>query len=187
MDPGCGHPASEFLERAPYPELVQAVRNFGEEPRWRRVIDAIVGARGDGRLQRTLSFAQLVEEALGGRRPGERTHPATRTFQGIRMAVNGELAELEQVLPEAFARLVPGGRMAVISFHSLEDRMVKRFFRRMAGKAEHGGDHVPEQLRARSGRLLSTRPLVAASDEVARNPRARSAKLRVIEKLKEAA
>lgn len=182
MDPREGKPASEFLEKASRRELGEALRVFGEEPKWRPVLGAIERARGSGRLERTLSFAALVEEAVGGRRPGVRRHPATKVFQGIRMAVNGELAAIEAALPAAFERLRPGGRLAAISFHSLEDRMVKRFFRRMAGKAEHAGDHRPEQLRERQGRLLTRHPVVPGEAECVANPRARSAKLRVLEK-----
>lgn len=182
MDPREGRSAWEFLETADAGDLVQAVRDFGEEPRWRRIVAAIERARGGGQLRRTHSFAQLVETAVGGRRPQERIHPATRTFQGVRIAVNGELAAIETALPAAFAKLSPGGRLAAISFHSLEDRLVKRFFRRMAGKAEHAGDHRPEQLRRRQARQLTRRPLVAGEAERSGNPRSRSAKLRILEK-----
>lgn len=187
LNPQAGIPASRFLESADSEELVAAVRNFGEEPRWRRVVEAIVAARGSGRLQRTLSFAELVEGALGGRKPWERIHPATRTFQGVRMAVNDELAAIERGLPAAFARLQPGGRIAAISFHSLEDRLVKRYFRRLAGKAEHQRDNRPEQLRSKQAVLLGSKPQQAGEAEVAANPRSRSAKLRIVEKLETAA
>ena len=144
MNPESGIPASQFLQRADYQELVKAVRNFGEEPRWRKIVAAIEAARGSDRLDRTLAFAGLVEQAVGGRRPMDRIHPATRTFQGIRIAINRELAVIEAALPEAFAKLCVGGRIAAISFHSLEDRIVKRFFRRMAGRPEHGRDSRSE-------------------------------------------
>jgi 16S rRNA (cytosine1402-N4)-methyltransferase len=182
LNPQTGIPASEFLERANREDLVEAVRHFGEEPRWRRVVKAIEGARGSGQLQRTLSFAKLVEDAVGGRRPQDRIHPATRTFQGIRIAVNGELEAIEAGLPSAFARLRPGGRLAAISFHSLEDRIVKRLFRRLAGKAEHFRDALPEQLRKREAEILTRKPLVATESERAFNPRSRSAKLRILRK-----
>lgn len=187
LNAAAGEPASRFLQRATRAQLIEAVRTFGEEPRWRRVVESIEAARGTARLSSTLGLAELVAEATGGRRPGERIHPATRTFQGIRIAVNRELQVIEAALPQAFACLRVGGRMAAISFHSLEDRIVKRFMRRMAGKAEHERDGVPEQMRERWAVQITTRPVVADAAECARNPRARSAKLRILEKLREAA
>jgi len=187
MNPESGQPASEFLKSASYYELVEAIRDFGEEPKWRRVVRAIEEARGSQQFQRTLSFASLIERAVGGRRPQDRIHPATRTFQGVRIAVNRELAVIEKALPEAFAKLKIGGRLAVISFHSLEDRMVKRFFRRMAGRPEHGKDSTPGQFRVRQATMLTRKPVVADTEETIENPRARSAKLRVLEKERRAA
>jgi 16S rRNA (cytosine1402-N4)-methyltransferase len=187
LNPEEGIPASEFLKRADHAELVQAVRDFGEETRWRRVVAAIENARGTGQLDRTLSFAKLVEEAVGPRRPGSRIHPATRTFQGIRIAVNRELAVIETALPAAFDKLSEGGRLAAISFHSLEDRIVKRFFRRMAGRPEHSRDSLPGQFRVRRAALITRKPLVADEAEATRNPRSRSAKLRILEKERKAA
>jgi 16S rRNA (cytosine1402-N4)-methyltransferase len=151
------------------------------------VVAAIERARGTGQLERTVSFAQLVETAVGGRRPQERIHPATRTFQGVRIAVNRELAVIEAALPAAFAKLAAGGRLAAISFHSLEDRIVKRFFRRMAGQPEHGSDALPAQFRIRRATLLTRKPVMATDDEINENPRSRSARLRVLEKEREAA
>lgn len=187
LNPEAGITASTFLETADHQELVEAVRNFGEEPRWRKVVAAIEAARGTGQLERTLAFAELMEKALGGRRPGDRIHPATRTFQGIRIAVNRELSVIETALPSAFAKLREGGRIAAISFHSLEDRIVKRFFRKMAGRPEHGRDSRPAQFRVRQAALVTRKPVVADDEETARNPRARSAKLRVLEKERKAA
>ena len=187
MDPDSGQPASVFLSTASHDDLVRAVRDYGEEQRWRRVIKAIEEARGTAQLERTLAFANLVEQAVGGRRPTDRIHPATRTFQGVRIAVNRELAVIETALPAAFAKLKSGGRMAVISFHSLEDRLVKRFFRRMAGRPEHGRDSLPSQYRIRQASLITRKPVVASEEETAMNPRARSAKLRVLEKERRAA
>ncbi len=187
LNPEAGVPASDFLRTASHSELVQAVRDFGEEPRWRRIVTAIEDSRGSGRLERTLAFAALVEEAVGGRRPTERIHPATRTFQGVRIAVNRELSVIESALPAAFDKLLDGGRLAAISFHSLEDRIVKRFFRRMAGRPEHGRDSLPGQFRVRQAELLTRKPVVADEAETSRNPRSRSAKLRVIEKERKAA
>jgi 16S rRNA (cytosine1402-N4)-methyltransferase len=187
LNPEAGIPASEFLKTADHDQLVEAVRNFGEERRWYRVVTAIEDARGTDKLERTLSFAELVETAVGGRRPTDRIHPATRTFQGVRIAVNRELAVIEAALPEAFKKLSEGGRMVAISFHSLEDRIIKRFFRRMAGRPEHGHDSTPGQFRIRQAKILTTKPVIADAEETARNPRSRSAKLRVLEKERKAA
>lgn len=183
LNPEAGEPASVFLENAPREALVRAVRDYGEEPRWRAVVEAILRARGTGKLARTLSFAEVVAAVIPpprGRR--QVINPATRTFQGIRIAVNRELEVLEAVLPAAFEALAPGGRLAVISFHSLEDRLVKRFFRERGGRPVNRFDRLPQDLRAVYGRELSSRPVTPSAEELAANPRSRSAKLRVFEK-----
>jgi len=187
LDPRTGVPAAEFLESASREELVAAVRDAGEEMRWRRVVDAIIRARGTGRLGRTDTLAELVAGAVGNP-PGrpQRLHPATRTFQGLRITLNQELIELEAALPRAVEKLAPGGVLAVISFHSLEDRIVKRFFNRLAGRPEHENDSTPAQFRAVRADLLTRRPLVAAEAEASANPRSRSAKLRAVRKLGQA-
>lgn len=183
MDPESGIPAHEFLEESSREDLVRAIRDFGEEPSWRRVVQALESARGDGRLGRTRSLAALISEAIPpGVRRRSRIHPATRAFQGIRMAVNDELGELEQALPEAFAALAPGGLLVVIAFHSLEDRMVKRFFRRMGGQPVDRFDHAPAQTRSVYAEIVTRRPIVPTPPEVSRNPRSRSAKLRILRK-----
>ena len=187
LNPDDGISASDFLRTADHDQLVQAVRDFGEERRWHRVVTAIERAQVTDKLDQTLTFANLVEEAVGGRRPTDRIHPATRTFQGVRIAVNRELAVIETALPDAFRKLSEGGRMAAISFHSLEDRIVKRFFRRMAGRPEHGRDSTPGQFRVRQAKILTRKPVTADASETARNPRSRSAKLRVLEKERKAA
>lgn len=184
MDPNAGTSAAEFLERASPYELARAVRDLGEEPRWRLVVRAIESARGTGRLAETTALAQLVADALGpAALARSRIHPATRTFQGLRMAVNGELEALAAALPAAFDLLDIGGRLAVISFHSLEDRMVKRYFRRLAGLPEHRRDPVHKGDRPAYARVLTGRAVAAAPAEVQANSRARSARLRVLEKL----
>lgn len=183
LDPRAGRSAALFLETAERQELVRAIRDFGEETQWRRVVDAILHARGSGLLSDTASLAELISRHTS-RRPGARQsiHPATLSFQGIRMLVNGELEALETVLPVAFDKLQTGGRLAVISFHSLEDRIVKRFFRRMAGLPEHENDSQPAQSRVVQARLIARKPITPGEEELRRNPRARSARLRILEK-----
>jgi 16S rRNA (cytosine1402-N4)-methyltransferase len=184
MDPTNGMSAAEFLETASEASLIQAIRDYAEELKWRKVVASILEARGTGKLQTTDSFAALLESVVGkfqrGRSP---IHPATRSFQGIRIAVNRELDVLEQALPLAFERLVSGGRLAVISFHSLEDRIVKRFFKRLSGLPEHRFDASPQQFRIPLAKILTSKPIVASDAEMELNPRSRSAKLRILTKL----
>lgn len=184
LNPDAGISAADFLETASEADLVRAIRDYGEEKRWRKVVSAIQTARGSGKLQRTKPLAELISEVLpqNPRKPS-RIHPATLSFQGIRIAVNAELESLEQVLPEAFRRLKPGGRLAVISFHSLEDRIVKRFFQRMAGRPEGRHDNRPQDEREVLAKLISRRPITPTDEETQQNPRARSAKLRALTKL----
>lgn len=186
MNPNVGLSAAEFLETAHRDALIHAVRDLGEEIAWKKVVDSIIDARGKGFLQKTDTFAALVAKAVRSARRGyqvERIHPATLTFQGIRMAVNDELGVLERAMPAVWSKIIPGGVFAVISFHSLEDRIVKRFFRKLAGEPEHRNDSTAKDLRSVVGTLMSRKPIMASEDELNFNPRSRSAKLRVIRKL----
>jgi 16S rRNA (cytosine1402-N4)-methyltransferase len=184
MDPDSGQSAAEFLERADESELVKAIRDYGEEKRWRRVVAAILEARGTGSLSRTQSLAELIGAAVGpGGRGRTKIHPATRSFQGIRIAVNDELGAIERALPAAFERLRSGGILVAISFHSLEDRIVKRFCRRMAGRPEHANDSRTLDEREERARMLSTRAIAPSEAEIKMNPRSRSARLRALQKL----
>ena len=184
MNPEEGISAAEFLETAEETVLVRAVRNYGEEPRVRQVVKAIMDARGTGALQRTQSLAALISEAVGPTLRGRKAiHPATRTFQGIRVEVNDELSAIERGLPAAFDRLLPDGILAAISFHSLEDRIVKRFCRKMAGRPEHSHDSRTQDEREVRASMISTRPISPSESEIQSNPRSRSARLRSIRKI----
>ena len=183
MDTRRGRSAAEFLEGAERSEIERAVRDFGEEPRWFRVVNAILEARGTGRLARTASFAALVAEAAPAK-PGPRgPHPATRTFQGVRIAVNDELGALADALPRAFAKLNAGGVLAVISFHSLEDRMVKRYMNGIAGRPVDRDDNRLQDDRVKEADLLTRKAVQPSEPEQEANPRSRSARLRAVRRI----
>ncbi len=170
-----GPSAADFLNTADEEAIADVLYRYGEEPRSRRVARAIVAARP---LTRTAEFASVVRRALG-HRPHEKKDPATRAFQAVRIHVNRELGELEDGLAAAEAVLAPGGRLAVVTFHSLEDRVVKRFLRARSEGEPAGSRHRPAAVRTvpRSFEDVA-RAVRAGETEVARNPRARSATLR---------
>jgi 16S rRNA (cytosine1402-N4)-methyltransferase len=181
MDPTRGEPVSAWLARASVDEIREVIATLGEERFARRVAQAIVAARREQPIERTRELAELVARAVRTREPGK--HPATRTFQALRMHANDELGQLEKALAGAVDSLAPHGRLAVISFHSLEDRLVKRFMQRESqlDPAVAALPIVPPQLTPRLKLIgRKTRP---SAEEVARNPRARSALLRVAEKV----
>ncbi len=172
-----GESAADFLNDASEEEIADVIYTYGEEPKSRRIARAIVAARP---IERTAQLAEIVRKALG-HKPGMKKDPATRTFQAIRIYLNEELQELEGGLAAAESVLRPGGRLAVVTFHSLEDRVVKRFLRERSGAVPAGSRHLPVQ--ANDGPAPSfeavAKPVRAGEAELQSNPRARSATLRV--------
>jgi 16S rRNA (cytosine1402-N4)-methyltransferase len=173
LDQTRGATAADLVNQLPEGELADLIYRYGEERGSRRIARFIVEARRKRRIATAGELADLVARALGGRHG--KIHPATRSFQALRIAVNRELESLEAALPQAVELLAPGGRLAVISFHSLEDRIVKLFFRAESG---YGGEG-PVRLR-----IITKKPIEATEAEARSNPRSRSAKLRIAEKLK---
>ena len=180
MDPDSGVPASAWLAAVDEQELKLVLKKFGEEKYAHRIARAIVAARDDAPISRTAQLARIVEEARPAR--GEKIHPATRTFQAIRIAINDELGQLEVVLKQAVNVLKRGGRLCVISFHSLEDRIVKRFMRDASREPEQyrGMPNVPAEHRPKL--MIIGKAIAATPAEIAANPRARSAHLRIAER-----
>ena len=185
MDRTQGRSAADLVNEYDEETLAGLIYRLGEDRDSRRIARAIVLARRHGRIERTLELAEIVERAKGGRRGA--VHPATQTFQALRMAVNAELESLETGLESGLSMLREGGRMTVITFHSLEDRPVKEFFKRHTVRREslqQGGEKLIYDEPA--VRLLTKKPLTASKQELKDNPRARSAKLRAAEKEKAA-
>lgn len=152
------------------PEALEStLREYGEEPFAREIARSVIRARRERPIRSTRELVAAISKALPRWYRVRRLHPATKTFQALRMAVNGELANLESALPDCLHALVSGGRLAVISFHSLEDRIVKNFFR--------------DRAKAGEARLITVKPIRPSSEEIRTNPRARSARLRTIEKI----
>jgi 16S rRNA (cytosine1402-N4)-methyltransferase len=170
-----GQSAADFLNEADEADIADVIYRYGDEPKSRRIARAIVGARP---LSRTGELARVVRRATGWR-DGDKKDPATRTFQAVRIHINRELEELENGLAAAERILKPGGRLAVVTFHSLEDRLVKRFLRDRSGQAPSGSRHQPAVQSLQLPSFENVSKAIRASDaEVSRNPRARSATLR---------
>jgi 16S rRNA (cytosine1402-N4)-methyltransferase len=174
-----GPSAADAVNKLSEPALAELIYRYGEDDESRRIARGIVQARAAAPITRTLAFADIVERAVGGRK-GARTHPATKTFQALRMLVNDELGELARGLSAAERVLAPGGRLVVVSFHSLEDRMVKNFITERADAKGRGSRFAPDlpPERAPSFTLERRRSTAPSDAEVTANPRARSASLR---------
>jgi 16S rRNA (cytosine1402-N4)-methyltransferase len=179
---GAGENAADLLARLSEPQLAELIRAFGEERFARRVARAIAAAQQRRPIRRTTELAEIVRSAIPKAEPGR--DPATRTFQALRIAVNDELGELDRGLVAAERLLKPGGRLAVVSFHSLEDRRVKDFLRRRSEAAPRVSRHQPLRISAAapSFKLLSRRAVNPSAAEIAHNPRARAARLRAAER-----
>lgn len=169
MNPRAGVPAWKFVESADSESLVQVVRDWAEERNWRKIVAALQQARGTAELKTTLGLSEIIAKYTRGH---GKIHPATRVFMGLRMAVNDEIGRLERALPKAFAMLSSGGILAVISFHSVEDRVAKLFF----NSVTRPKDSAP-------AKLLLKKVGKPTRGETQTNARARSAKLRVLQKL----
>lgn len=180
---GDGPHAADLVNGLDERALAQILKAYGEEPDARRIARAIVKARAEKPIARTGELARIIEKVGGPRAKASRIHPATRSFQALRIAVNDELGELARGLAAAERLLKPAGRLAVVAFHSLEDRIVKQFLAARSGRAGGASRHRPEtQDAAPSFTLLHGRALKPSDSEIARNPRARSARLRAAER-----
>jgi len=179
-----GTTAADLVNELPEQELANVLYELGEERASRRIAKAIVAARAEETIQTTARLAGIIRAVLPPDRSG--MDPATRSFQALRIKVNDELGEIERALTQAAKMLAPGGRLVVVSFHSLEDRIVKRFMTEISGRAPGLSRHDPRGLADRPAalfRLLTAKALRPRADETDANPRARSARLRAIERL----
>ncbi|MEO0911958.1 MAG: 16S rRNA (cytosine(1402)-N(4))-methyltransferase RsmH, partial [Pseudomonadota bacterium] len=178
-----GPTAADIVNGAREEMLADILYQYGEERASRRIAKRIVAARAEARIERTAELAKVIEGALPPARPGQ-VHPATRSFQALRIAVNDELGQLVRGLQAAERALAPGGWLAVVTFHSLEDRIVKRFLQQRSGAAPKGNRYAPEvEGEAARFELVSRKAVVADEAEMSGNPRARSAKLRLARRL----
>jgi 16S rRNA (cytosine1402-N4)-methyltransferase len=177
-----GESAADIVNTADQNTLTDIIARYGEERQARRIARAIIAARP---IRRTLELADLVAKVLGPAAARQPIHPATRTFQALRIHVNDELGELARALDAATRILKPEGRLAVVSFHSLEDRIVKRFLAERGKPQPQGSRHAPEAARAvkQQFRLIGSKPVTPGQAEISNNPRSRSAKLRAAERL----
>ncbi len=181
MNPEQGESAAEWLQHAAEAEIAQVLWEYGDERHSRRIARAIVQSRDETPFVTTLQLAALIQRVVPGH---SKKHPATKSFQAIRIHINRELEELERVLERAVERLAAGGRLAIISFHSLEDRMVKRFFKRMATRQKEVPLDIPLPSETIPGLLKTVgKAQFPSAEEIAENPRSRSAVLRVAERL----
>ena len=174
-----GPSAADLVNGASERALSDILFQYGEERAARRIAGAIARARAEGRIETTGRLAEVIAAALPKARPGQ-AHPATRSFQALRIAVNDELGQLAAALGAAERALRPGGRLAVVTFHSLEDRVVKRFLARRSGRGAGGSRHAPEApgVEAPGFELIARKAVEAGPSELSANPRARSARLR---------
>jgi len=178
-----GTSAADLVNQADEAELADILYHFGEERASRRIAKAIVNARAIEPFETTAQLAKVIEKCLPRSKPGQ-SHPATRSFQAIRIAVNDELGELVAGLEAAERALKPGGQLAVVTFHSIEDRIVKRFLQARSGGAGQGSRYAPEVVQEVAAFKLTPRKAIGPdADEIDENPRARSAKLRVARRL----
>jgi len=181
MNPSAGYTALELIESLSEYELGKILREYGEEPRFIKIARAVKAAADARAISTTRELAEVVAKAAPAS-PREKIHPATRTFQALRIAVNDELGEIERALPAAFGLLAKGGVMAAISFHSLEDRIVKKFFKKVAGLPQDRFDHSFVQDRVKLATLITRKPILPSDAEISENTRSRSAKLRAVKK-----
>lgn len=182
MGPRVGATAAELLETYDRDALVDVLRDFGEVRRARQLADAIIDARDKGALHNTGDLATVIEHASGGRKSSP-IHPATRAFQAIRIAVNRELDEIQKLLDALPGLVKPGGRAAIISFHSLEDRLVKYAFEDPQPEPQPHGFPVEPVRKKGPWKALTKKPITPSNQELESNPRSRSAKLRIAERL----
>jgi len=184
MDKRAKLTASEIINIWPKEEIISVLRELGEERFARRIVDAIVSERKKGRIKTTVELSELIKKSVPKKYAFSRIHPATRTFQALRIAVNDELSNLAKTLQDVSSILSPNGKIVVISFHSLEDRIVKEYFREQSKDLINPPyERIYEVERKAVVNLVNRKPISPSEEEIKENPRARSAKLRVVEKL----
>lgn len=182
MDPDSGTSASDFLQQVEQRKLIQVLRKYGEETHATRIARAICESRGSARIASTVQLAAIVEAAVPAKYRAQKKHPATKTFQAIRILVNDELGQIEAALQQSLSVLKKGGRLCIISFHSLEDRIAKRFIRNTSREPEQyrGMPSIPDEFRPQL--KIIGKVVLATSDDIVSNRRSRSARLRIAER-----